>query len=123
MDGEILELTGTRLSKPERPLKPPSAVLRSSVLSIIDALRSTLSAAVRLLVNVLATLFPPRMPKLRRGEFADVTEYYERIARHRDAALHVPGSWFGRISKDPVEKMPARGGAENAPSSPCVRAA
>jgi hypothetical protein len=37
------------------------------------------------------------MPKLRRGEIADVTEYYERIVRHRDAALHVPGLWFGRI--------------------------
>jgi hypothetical protein len=38
------------------------------------------SAALHPGVNVLATLFPPRMPKLRRGEIADVTEYYERIA-------------------------------------------
>ena len=37
-----------------------------------------------------------KTPRIR-VEIADVTEYYEHIARHCDATLHVFGLWFGRI--------------------------
>lgn len=117
MNGEFLELSGTRLTKSETPPTAASATFRSSVFSVIEALRLIFEIPTRLGVDILATLFPPRMPKFRRMEIAYVTEYYDRIARHRDAQPYAPGFWFGRVSKGSAEAIPLRDTTEDAPRS------
>jgi len=123
MNGEILELSGTRLTKSETPSTAASVTFRSSVFSVIETLRSIFEIPTRLGVDILATVFPPRMPKFRRVEIPYVAEYRDRIARHRDAQSYAPGFWFGRVSRDSAEVKPLRDTTEDVPRSIRFRAA
>lgn len=117
MNGEILELSRTRLTKSETPPTAALATFRSSAFSVIEALRSIFDVPTRLGVAILPTLFPLRMPKFRRMEIAYVSEYNHRIARHRDAQSYAPGFWFGRVSKDSAEAKPLRDTTGDMPRS------
>jgi hypothetical protein len=55
---------------------------------------------MNLLSRSLCILFPPRLPRLRPEDVAGTAEYYNRLARHREATLNPHGVWAGRISTE-----------------------
>jgi hypothetical protein len=52
------------------------------------------------LFRSLCILFPPRLPRLRPEDVGGTAEYYNRLARHHEAAINPPGVWVGRISTE-----------------------
>src|SRR5437899_5979649 len=53
---------------------------------------------MNLLFRSLYILFPPRLPRLGPEDVADTAEYYNRLARHDEAAMDPPSMWIDRIS-------------------------
>jgi len=50
------------------------------------------------LFQSLCSLFPPRLPRFGPEDVAATAEYYNRLARHYEAAITPPGMWIGRIA-------------------------
>jgi hypothetical protein len=52
---------------------------------------------MNLLFRFLWSLFLPRLPRLGPEDVAGTAEYYNRLARHYEATMNLPGVWIGRI--------------------------
>jgi len=53
---------------------------------------------MKYLFRSLYILFLPRLPTFRPEDVAGTAEYYNRMARQHEMAIHLPGEWKGYIS-------------------------